>query len=327
MGPVDKKPPFPEFEWTKMPESHRYITKFRLECNYLQAMEGDYDPGHGPFLHTTLDNVGIPNPLYPNNRQQRNAALSFDGPVDASEPFPRAVGNRRVTSDKARRWGTLEDSDSGLLNVMAFEDPNGRKVANVAPWMMPIFCTAGIGGPNTYNSNMRIPIDNRSIMFYRLRWSYAEIPERDREEYKHGEFFYPPVVPGTWQTKDNVTNDYNVDRVAQKNFTYTGIKTFPLQDIAMMENQWGPLADRTLEHLTSSDYQIIYVRRRLIKAAKALAEGIEPTEPWHPEAFAYHSANVVLNEGTLEEAVAKAKAEASTMHVAQAEKVAQAIRV
>ena len=36
----------------------------------------------------------------------------------------------------------------------------------------------------------------------------------------------------------------------------------------MMENQWGPIADREQEHLTSSDYMIIKVRRRLLKAAR-----------------------------------------------------------
>ena len=45
--------------------------------------------------------------------------------------------------------------------------------------MLPIFCTAGIGGPNTYSSNMRVPIDNESLMFFRLRWSYDPIPEDD----------------------------------------------------------------------------------------------------------------------------------------------------
>ena len=36
-----------------------------------------------------------------------------------------------------------------------------------------------------------------------------------------------------------------LDRVVQRSFSYSGIKTFPLQDIAMMEDQWGPVADRT----------------------------------------------------------------------------------
>ena len=325
MGPADKKPPLPAFEWTKLPKSHVYVTKFIEACNYLQAMEGDYDPGHGPFLHTTLGDVRIPNPLTPVGRITNQQ--SYDGDIDPSEPFPRAIGNRRVTAEKAAAWGTLDENDSGVWSVRAFEQ-DGRKIANVAPWMMPIYCTAGIAGPNSYSTNMRIPIDNESLMFYRLRWSYEPIPERDLDEYKHGSFYYPKVIPGSWTTEDNITNDYNVDRVAQKNFTYSGIKTFPLQDIAMIEAQWGPIADRTLEHLSSSDYQIIYVRRRLIKTAKALAAGVEPTEPWHPEAYAYHTASVVTEEGTLDEAISKAKALAAESRVsAGAEKAAPEIRV
>jgi len=57
-------------------------------------------------------------------------------------------------------------------------DTPGMKVAQVAPWMMPIYCTAGTtGGAGTYSSNMRIPIDNERIYFYRLRWNYNAIPE------------------------------------------------------------------------------------------------------------------------------------------------------
>src|SRR5690606_30693468 len=91
---------------------------------------------------------------------------------------------------------------------------------------------------------------------------------------------------------------------------YSGIKNFPLQDIAMMEDQWGPVADRTREHLTSMDYQIIHVRRKLLAAVKALQEGIEPEEPWKPEAYRYHTARAVIENGTLEEAMELAKEKA-----------------
>ena len=73
----------------------------------------------------------------------------------------------------------------------------------------------------------------------------------------------------------------------------------------MMEDQRGPLMDRTKEHLASSDAAIIQVRRRLIGTARALAEGKEPEAPWHPEAYAYHSARLVVDPDTpVEEAVA-----------------------
>jgi hypothetical protein len=181
--------------------------------------------------------------------------------------------------------------------------------------MMPIFCTEGAAGPETYSSNMRIPIDNESLMFYRLRWRYTPIPADHIAEYEHGEWFFPPLIPGAWQTRDNVHNDYNIDRVAQRNFTYPGIKTFPLQDIAMIENQWGPIADREQEHLTSMDYVIIKVRRRLLTAAKAMAQGIEPEAPWHPEGYRWHRETVTLEGVTIEEAIDRAKVAASASKV------------
>ena len=45
--------------------THRYVRKFKLECNYLQAMEGDYDPSHARFLHSVLEDETIPSPLDP----------------------------------------------------------------------------------------------------------------------------------------------------------------------------------------------------------------------------------------------------------------------
>ena len=323
MGPPEKKPPFPEFEWTRLPKAHRYVTKFLVECNYLQAMEGDFDPGHGPFLHTKMD--GTP------QRPQFNVQVRAQSrPTPPDEPFPFAVGPRRQTEADKQAWGAVEDTVSGLFFVQSRERPDGTKVAAVAPWMMPIYCTAGTtAGTNTYSTNMRIPIDNQNIYFYRLRWSYNPIPEDEIEEYKHGGWYYPPLIPGTYRGVQNVHNDYQIDRNVQKNFTYSGIPCFPWQDVAMMENQWGPIADRTQEHLTSSDFQIIAVRRRLLKAAKALAEGIEPEAAQHPEAYAYHRASFVSQTGTLDETIAKARelASRSELPVAEAPKIEVAIRV
>ena len=155
-------------------------------------------------------------------------------------------------------------------------------------------------------------------MFYRLRWAWQPITAAEVAEYKTGGWTQPEMIPGTWKTKENVFNDYNVDRVAQRNFSYTGIKTFPLQDIAMMENQWGPIADRTQEHLCSSDYAIIKVRRRLLKAAKDLVAGIEPEEPWHPETYRMHRETVAA--ATAEEAIERAKAKAKSDLLAEYEK-------
>jgi hypothetical protein len=120
-------------------------------------------------------------------------------------------------------------------------------------------------------------------------------------------------VPGTWQPSDNRANDYNVDRERQRAESFSGIAGFPVQDMAMVEDQRGPIADRTREHLVSSDRHIIHIRNRLLRTAKALAAGTEPIEPGHPEAYRYHYAEAVAPSS--EEAVRLARERAMASEV------------
>src|SRR5437588_698995 len=147
------------------------------------------------------------------------------GNSDPNEPFPRSVGDRRVTEKTARAAGAMtriEDHEQAMLSVNLQEQPDGKVAASVGvTWWMPIFCTAGIAAPGHFSSNMRIPIDNESLMFYRLRWSWEPISEADLHIYKHGGYTHPETIPGTWMPQANLQNDYQVDRVAQKNFSYS----------------------------------------------------------------------------------------------------------
>ncbi len=317
MGPKDRQPPFPAFEWLDLPATNRYVAKFRLECNYLQAMEGDYDPSHARFLHSLIDDASVPNPLNPNWQSQNINNRGTVGRDAETDAYPRAVGNRRVLNKPVAE---LEETDSGIISVGAVEEAPGDWLASLqVTLMLPIFCTAGIGGANTYYSNMRVPIDNESLMFFRLRWSYEPMPAEEMAQYKTSGWYYPILIPGTFTPEDNVHNSYNIDRDRQRSESYTGIKTFPLQDIAMMEDQWGPIAKRHLEHLTSYDYMIIGVRQRLLKVARNMAEGIEPTEPMHPEAYCYR--RETARGATKEEAIGNVKAKAMASQLNQAAKV------
>jgi hypothetical protein len=72
---------------------------------------------------------------------------------------------------------------------------------------------------------------------------------------------------GRWLPKSNRSNDYNIDRVAQRTTSFTGISSVPIQDQAMTESM-GEIVDRSLEHLMSSDVMISRTRRALLKAAR-----------------------------------------------------------
>ena len=43
MGPPEKQPPLPEFEFATVPPAQSYISKRLQECNWLQALEGGID--------------------------------------------------------------------------------------------------------------------------------------------------------------------------------------------------------------------------------------------------------------------------------------------
>jgi phenylpropionate dioxygenase-like ring-hydroxylating dioxygenase large terminal subunit len=316
MGPKEKQPPFPDFDFSRVPMSNVYVTKFQLECNWLQATEGDFDPSHGVFLHSTLDN-NASNPQF--QFQDRTSPLTgvaprntLSGPVPDAEPFPFAVGNRRFRKDDRRAKDTLEDIDGAMYAISRITRPDGREQANVIlRFLMPIFCPPGIVRPNHFAGNFRVPIDNERLMFFRLRWAREPMTPDDIVYYKQGGYAFPEMIPGSYKTKANVFNDYEVDRLGQKGHLYSGIKTFPLQDIAMMENQWGPIAKREREHLVAMDYHMIYLRRKLLQAARNMRDGIEPKEPWLPHTYHYHSASAIIENGDFEAAVAEAKQKAT----------------
>jgi hypothetical protein len=103
---------------------------------------------------------------------------------------------------------------------------------------------------------------------------------------------------GRFRLVADETNDYLMDRDRQEHDEeYSGIAGIHLQDQAITESM-GTIFDRTQEHLGSSDAMVIRVRRRLISAAKALAEsGTTPPGVDHPEVYRQRSGGVILGDG------------------------------
>ena len=51
MGPPEKQPPLPEFEWCTVPLEQSYVCKRLQECNWLQSLEGGINSSHSAWLH------------------------------------------------------------------------------------------------------------------------------------------------------------------------------------------------------------------------------------------------------------------------------------
>src|SRR4051794_31972508 len=54
MGPPDRRPPDPRFEFTQVGRTRRQVTKTWEECNWLQGLEGGVDSAHAGILHRVL---------------------------------------------------------------------------------------------------------------------------------------------------------------------------------------------------------------------------------------------------------------------------------
>ena len=287
MGPKDRTPPRPGFDWMSLPRDQTYVRKYHLRCNFFQALEGDYDPSHAAFLHMTRD-------------------LATPGAIqDAAPTLGSRLGNRTFLRMK---YLAFDETDFGMMHISATPEADGTQMVSASTFYFPCFSSAGIAGAGVYSSNMRIPIDDDSCYMYRFRWSYEPFTEKQKEVDRYGNFTYPEQIPGTFMAVENKDNDYLVDRILQKNYSYTGIKSFPIQDLALVEDQWGSRADRSLEHLVTSDEPLMRVRRRLLKAAMELQEGQEPAGPHKPEGFRAHTARVAMPaDAPVEEAMERIK--------------------
>ena len=124
-----------------------------------------------------------------------------------------------------------------------------------------------------------VPMDDRHAMAFTFSWT-RKTPVLQLD--KRGEPLplldrVSPTLPNTsdwfgrWRAVANHTNDYLVDREAQRTISYTGINGVFPQDSAVTESM-GDISDRTLENLAPSDRMIVITRRRLLDAVRALQD-------------------------------------------------------
>jgi hypothetical protein len=271
MGPADEMTGPPELEWARVPLGHVVVNKAIASCNYLQAMEGNFDSSHISFLHSRLPDPGSRtsgvDPMRPGatfNRRDRSPQYTV-----VEKDYGLMVGARRAAGDDAYYW-------------------------RISQWLMPNFDMIG-HDPKAMamSAHVAVPMDDEHTWFWAIRWE-GDRPMTDEERTQwSGEEARVPVQPGTFWPRATGGNDYLIDREVQRTTSFTGIPGIGSQDLAMTESM-GAIVDRTREHLGTSDLAIIRVRRALLQAARDLQEGTVPYPARHPEAYHIRPTAVVL---------------------------------
>jgi phthalate 4,5-dioxygenase len=251
LGPEDRLPAPPDYEWTRAPATHAYISKTYEACNYLQALEGGLDTAHSSYLHNlNLDNKSLP--------RQRDRAPQLDvirGDYGYSYVSTRKLGE-----------------DGSYVRVYQY----------VMPFQQMRGGINGVRGRNDVpklDGHLWVPIDDEQTNVY--NWCYSSDPafpisaeQAEAQEHESGRG-KDDLVPGTFKLKRNPSNDYLIDRQIQKTQTFTGIDGINTQDFAIQEGM-GPIVDRSQEYLGTTDRAIVTLRRMLLDATHAVERGETP---------------------------------------------------
>jgi len=113
---------------------------------------------------------------------------------------------------------------------------------------------------------------------------------------REGKGIHVKYIPGTFRPLANPSNDWLIDRGAQRDKqSFSGVEGFSIQDASLQESM-GPIQDYSKEHLVSTDKPIAMARRMLARAAQELREGKEPPA-LDPASQRVRAASVLLDRG------------------------------
>ncbi len=240
MGPTNRTPLLPRYEWLELSDAHVCPVKSLLECNYLQGIEGDFDSSHTSFLH--------------NNNILDSARLKRDGAplLDAEETAygMRAISIRKVGADQI--------------------------YVRTSPYIMPSFSI--VPGPPTSKfeeDDIRgfrfwVPIDDNTTWLYILNMRKKAFTAEERKSLRSW-------IGADYRRVRNAANNYLRNPELQRTTTYTGIEAVnPAEQDGCATESMGVICDRSKEHLGYSDKTIIALRKMLLAAVNDLQQGKEP---------------------------------------------------
>jgi phenylpropionate dioxygenase-like ring-hydroxylating dioxygenase large terminal subunit len=247
MGPPELKPAPPAFEWVSVAPERRFVSKRLQECNYLQALEGGIDSSHVSFLHS--------------------------GALKSDPLFVGSKGNVYNERDRMPQFDVVE-FEGGLLIGARRNAENNRYYWRITPWILPTHTIIPPRADHPLGAHVWVPIDDQNNWAWSINFHPARALTADeRAAMTSGQGIHNKYVPGTFVPLANKTNDYLMDRAAQKaGKHFSGVEGIAMQDASLQESM-GPIQDRTRENLCPTDRGIVMTRRMLLQAAESNRRG------------------------------------------------------
>ena len=255
-------PPLPAFDCFTAPATHSFAFKGLWHANWLQAFEVGIDPAHPSFLHRFLQDEALSevgdNPA---GKQFRSASAGTAG----GEHWPMT----RIMREFAQPDIRFENKPWGLqltaLRHMTEALTHVRVTQAIFPatFVIPLSSTMTI-------TQMHVPVDDTHTYWYTFFTSFAGPLDKEAMRAQRQQFItLPDYLP-----KAGRHNGWGYNAEEQLTSTYLGMGE---EDINV-HDQWavesmGAIANRTREHLGTSDKVIMANRRVLLKAIDTVQKG------------------------------------------------------
>jgi nitrite reductase/ring-hydroxylating ferredoxin subunit len=286
MGPQEVPPALPDIEANMLQEGAYQLTTMFRDCNWVQGLEGDIDTVHVSFLHSNASRVtDSPGGRFEGFAVQAREARYAVTPTE----YGAAYGAYRPAEGDTYYWRIAHF----LFPFYSMVPTGVLGVQKIARAWVPM------DDEHTLFFHMTDPI-SRSIELSRQIAQGGDEMEIRRRARESNSLALGGSLPNTtgWLgrfiNRANSSNDYLVDRDAQRGGDYTGMPDITTEDQAVTESM-GTIYRRDMEHLGTSDTMVIMVRRRLLQAAKALAnDGTLPPGVDNPGIYRQRSGGVVL---------------------------------
>src|SRR5262249_27580835 len=137
-------PLLPSYEFLSADSDHRYVQKAFLECNYLQALEGDLDPAHISHLHRSFQR----RPL------GRKDARTVPGSDKAAGSFLREDPRPKLEAER---------TDFGVRNYAIRSAGAGQRYVRITNFIVPnkvaVVGNEGRVGEG-YSIHWHVPVDD-----------------------------------------------------------------------------------------------------------------------------------------------------------------------
>ncbi len=244
LGPKDRIPLLPNYEWINLPSENLYVTKSVQECSWLQGLEGECDSAHLSYLHKNFT-----------GERPRGGG---DSALYAADSAPQLEG---IEMDYGVRMLSCRRIDPQTVYL---------RVSNIVLPCYGFIPTGGLkGNPEGYTIHSHVPIDDAHSMRYNIHFRrHRPIEDSERQ--------HDDEIGADFRKVRNLSNNYLQDRERQKRENFTGMGPIFLVHDSCATETMGPVYDRTREHLGVSDMTVIVVRKFLLRALHTLENGQEP---------------------------------------------------